>query len=542
MSDDIRTNGNTDNPGGVVRGWRPYLRAEQTHAQPWARRPVWTFALCTLIAAIAITLVWGVPHIERRLNGESLARLEAAGVDPSTLNLRWSYRDLKIHGELPAALNAEQLVALLRGGDNANSNLLARGIRNIEIDVEPATASTPVAVPDTLPLLGLTVVMQRNTATVDGVVETTDQRREIIDALLATGVENIHDNIEVSAINEDVDVVNAKVEVLANMVRSANIDNVARFFANLNRRSLDYHVSTLDRETAVAVEDAASVAIVNFDISGEATVAQNAMVSVDVDSDENKLTLSGQVFSDEQHRRLSFAAREATSGLKPIVDNVSVTQLAARSPGSDERIDGLAEIVAGFKKGVHGRVEMRGGELLLNASVENEAVRSSLLEVAAAARGRGITVTERIVVGSDAQLLQDPIDALQSKLDALAPRVAENIVFNSGNSKLTNDAKFTLDLVAEVLTDYPGMRVEIEGHTDNVGRASVNEDLSMKRATAVRQYLIERSVEANRLVAVGYGARNPLVSNDTSEGRRQNRRVHFHVPKSQLTEQNENRG
>jgi OOP family OmpA-OmpF porin len=125
---------------------------------------------------------------------------------------------------------------------------------------------------------------------------------------------------------------------------------------------------------------------------------------------------------------------------------------------------------------------------------------------------------------------------LQGELDSLAPTVRENVVFNSGTARLTSDAEQTLNRIVEVLQRYPSMKVEVEGHTDNVGREAVNEQLSIDRAESVRQYLVSQSIDASRLIAVGYGSRLPLVDNDTSEGRKRNRRVHFSVPDQQITE------
>lgn len=537
MSEDIRKTSHTKSQSKNDAGWSPYLRAEQSSPQPWPRRVVWNLSLWSMVVAVIVTLIWGIPQIEKRLNSHSLNKLQAGGIDTSALTLRWSYRDLDIHGELPHGISNERVIAVLRQNDGENRSLLARGIRNIEIDAR--SVETPASVvPEALPLLSVTLVMQRNTATLDGVVESAEQRRALVDALLATGVENIHDNLEVSDIGEDVKTVDVKVGVLSGMVQAVSPDTIVRFFANLDRSSLDYHVSTLDRDTAMEIENAASVAIVNFEISGEATVAQNAMVNVRVISDSDALTIGGQVFSDEQHRRLAFAAKEAASGSKRIVDNISVSKLAAISPGSDVRIEGLAEIVASFKDGVSGQINMRGNDLSVDASVDSETIKVSLQEVAAYARGKGISVTDSIVVGNEGQETKDPAQTLQTKLDALAARIAENVIFKSGDSRLSSDAKFTLDLVGEVLAAYPDLKVEIEGHTDNVGRAAVNEELSRKRASAVRRYLIERSIEDDRLVAVGYGSRKPLVPNETSEGRKKNRRVHFHVPSpQQLIEQ-----
>ena len=82
---------------------------------------------------------------------------------------------------------------------------------------------------------------------------------------------------------------------------------------------------------------------------------------------------------------------------------------------------------------------------------------------------------------------------------------------------------------AEILEKNPTMKVEIQGHTDNVGSEAFNQRLSENRANAVKEYLISKGISADRLKAVGYGQSNPIAPNDTEEGRAMNRRVGMKV-------------
>jgi len=128
-------------------------------------------------------------------------------------------------------------------------------------------------------------------------------------------------------------------------------------------------------------------------------------------------------------------------------------------------------------------------------------------------------------------LANDATVDLQREFDALKEQVRERVVFETGTSILSPDARQMLSTVAGLLQAYPDLLVEIEGHTDDVGRESVNEALSQARANAVRNYLASQSIDANRLIAIGYGPRRPIESNDTTEGRSVNRRVQFTVLK-----------
>jgi outer membrane protein OmpA-like peptidoglycan-associated protein len=70
-----------------------------------------------------------------------------------------------------------------------------------------------------------------------------------------------------------------------------------------------------------------------------------------------------------------------------------------------------------------------------------------------------------------------------------------------------------------------GMRIEISGHTDNVGKKKDNQILSEKRAKSCRDYLVSKGIEAERITTVGYGDARPIAPNDTEQGRQQNRRI-----------------
>ena len=76
---------------------------------------------------------------------------------------------------------------------------------------------------------------------------------------------------------------------------------------------------------------------------------------------------------------------------------------------------------------------------------------------------------------------------------------------------------------------YPGLTIEIDGYTDNVGSDEFNQTLSEERAGAVRDYLTSQGVPAGSITSKGFGKTNPVASNDTSQGREQNRRVELVV-------------
>jgi outer membrane protein OmpA-like peptidoglycan-associated protein len=112
-------------------------------------------------------------------------------------------------------------------------------------------------------------------------------------------------------------------------------------------------------------------------------------------------------------------------------------------------------------------------------------------------------------------------------------RVGENIVLNmpgnitfmTGSADLNADFLNVLNGVGMVLKEYDKTLVVIAGHTDNVGTDANNQTLSQRRAEAVGTYLATRAVKSERMVITGYGESRPVASNDTPDGRTQNRRV-----------------
>jgi len=107
--------------------------------------------------------------------------------------------------------------------------------------------------------------------------------------------------------------------------------------------------------------------------------------------------------------------------------------------------------------------------------------------------------------------------------------IVRAVDFEFNSTQLTAPAQQTLDGVANALQTQPELNVEIQGHTDSVGSAAYNLNLSQRRADAVKTYLVGKGVGASALTAKGYGKAKPIASNDTAEGRAQNRRVAFEI-------------
>jgi outer membrane protein OmpA-like peptidoglycan-associated protein/tetratricopeptide (TPR) repeat protein len=104
-----------------------------------------------------------------------------------------------------------------------------------------------------------------------------------------------------------------------------------------------------------------------------------------------------------------------------------------------------------------------------------------------------------------------------------------NIFFDTGKSTLRSESNAELERLVKLMKDVPNLKIEISGHTDNTGSATLNNELSKARAEAVVNYLKTKGIAATRLTAEGYGASKPIATNDTAVGRQENRRTEFKI-------------
>ena len=121
----------------------------------------------------------------------------------------------------------------------------------------------------------------------------------------------------------------------------------------------------------------------------------------------------------------------------------------------------------------------------------------------------------------------DSIASLQGEFSLLAESIREFVVFAPSSDVLPPSATGILDDIVLALDAFPEVLIEIAGHTDSHSSATYNQDLSQRRAQSVANYLASQGVDESRLRPNGYGESQPIASNDTADGRAQNRRVEF---------------
>lgn len=113
--------------------------------------------------------------------------------------------------------------------------------------------------------------------------------------------------------------------------------------------------------------------------------------------------------------------------------------------------------------------------------------------------------------------------------NGLLVQMASDILFDTGSAVLKPEAVEQITKVGDIIAKYGDDRVRIEGHTDSVGTASHNEELSLRRADSVKRVLLSRGVQEKQMLVLGLGETKPVGDNHSAEGRAKNRRVELHI-------------
>lgn len=232
------------------------------------------------------------------------------------------------------------------------------------------------------------------------------------------------------------------------------------------------------------------------------------------------ITLSGVVRTQADHDSLVAKAVDLW-GEANVTDALEVDP--GRTIGGWSE-DGFTRFMAALR---HSRrdldIELSGGQAVISGTVLSELAKVRVLGGAVVLLP-GFEVVDRLVVREPST----PREVLQVRLDALLQ--GKTVEFATDSAELTPAGREVLGQVIAILKRNPG-RIEISGHTDSTGEAAHNLELSKLRANAVADYLSANGIGTGRLVSVGYGAQQPIASNETAEGQQINRRTEFHALK-----------
>lgn len=148
--------------------------------------------------------------------------------------------------------------------------------------------------------------------------------------------------------------------------------------------------------------------------------------------------------------------------------------------------------------------------------------------IGAAVGGVGGAIIGRKMDKQAADIQNDLPNAKVERVgEGILVEFSDKILFAVNSSTLSSESKMNLDKLDVILVKYPDTNIEIQGHTDNTGTSSLNQSLSERRAASVKNYLAMNGVSTSRLTIKGYGEDYPKYSNDTEDGRMQNRNVQF---------------
>ncbi|HEY4541022.1 MAG TPA: OmpA family protein [Noviherbaspirillum sp.] len=236
-------------------------------------------------------------------------------------------------------------------------------------------------------------------------------------------------------------------------------------------------------------------------------------VPLPASAEPGQVVVSGTV-ADEASKAAILAKLREVYGADKVVDQLAVGAVVS-PPNWSSYVQRL--LTPNLKLISRGQLKVDGNSVALNGEVANEVQRQQIASTVATSLNPTYTVNNGLRVVA---LEQGRIDAL------LANRT---ISFESNKAVLTASGRAILDEVVQGLAGLEGRRLEVIGHTDDAGLRERNLALSRERAEVVKRYLADRGIDPDRIAAHGRGPDQPLVSNETAEGRARNRRIEFRI-------------
>ena len=216
---------------------------------------------------------------------------------------------------------------------------------------------------------------------------------------------------------------------------------------------------------------------------------------------------------------LALGAQERTLRMVWLPRSLSVKVVDPKGRPVDAEV--LIQAAEGKAKSASARAGADG--------VHDQALSPGLWKVIVVADGYGAQQRDvPLVAGEGPFEVVLTLTSAKVEVEAGQVTIAEQVHFPTNSAAISAGSFRILDEVASTLLVHPEIRaIEIQGHTDDVGGADYNLELSQRRADAVRRYLIDHGIDPARLVAKGFGASEPLAENTSEKGRSKNRRVQF---------------
>jgi len=260
------------------------------------------------------------------------------------------------------------------------------------------------------------------------------------------------------------------------------------------------------------------------------------------------------------------------TSIRPLIATVSLALALTACGGAPKKVESLEEARSAYTRASsdatiarHAPSELdQAHDALVNAEhAWKEDEQRSRVDHYAYLASQRIRIAELISQGKEADkelanmrlerqrvqldLRSDELDRRQREAEELRRQMNEmqarntergivltlgDVLFDTNEADLTSGAMDNIDRIADFMKSYPERIAIVEGHTDNMGEADYNMDLSSDRAFAVRQALAKKGISTSRITTRGFGMDKPVASNQTSAGRQENRRVEIIFPDS----------
>jgi OOP family OmpA-OmpF porin len=226
-----------------------------------------------------------------------------------------------------------------------------------------------------------------------------------------------------------------------------------------------------------------------------------------------QVVVTGTV-QDEASKASVLAKLREVYGQNMVVDQIAVGNVATPTNwnGYVEKL-----ITPDLKQITRGQLKIDGSTVSLKGEVASEELRQKVATGVQSSLNSTFSISNGLRVAAPDQNLLDT---------TLANRTIE---FESGKATLTPSGRGILDQMAGAMLKLKGRKVELIGHTDNVGLRATNQGLSQARAEAVKSYLAGHGIASDLMTASGQGPDRPIAANDSPDGRARNRRIEFRL-------------
>jgi outer membrane protein OmpA-like peptidoglycan-associated protein len=286
-------------------------------------------------------------------------------------------------------------------------------------------------------------------------------------------------------------------------------------------------VAMTAREAVQTAEDSRAIAVKRQEGDALAAERQGSM-------DREARAENGRVAAQSETDRVTRDAEAARISAQAQADRVKQENDARMAAGAADadRLKLENETRATAAHNEADRLKLENDSRMAAAGAEadrlkqeNDAQRAaSQNELDNAARQKAQLETERVELRV---LLLKQFNAILQTRDTARGLIVNmsDVLFDTGKYSLRPLAREKLSKVAGIVSGHPGLKLDVEGHTDSVGGDEYNQQLSEQRGAAVRDYLMQQGMAVSSVTTKGFGKTQPVASNDTAQGRQENRRV-----------------